>query len=124
MEEDGADPRVMTLDRDAKGWRLRGGDPVPGSAGALDPDIACTAATNTLPIRRLGLAVGATAEIDVLYIAMPDLTPRILRQRYSRRDEGYLYENLESGFSAFLTVDSGGWVTDYPGVCRRVDRPK
>ncbi|MFG5384049.1 putative glycolipid-binding domain-containing protein [Yoonia sp. R2-816] len=107
----------LTLRRGSQGWWYPDGRLIAGSANALDPDIACTALTNTLPIRRLGLAIGATAEIDVLYIPVPALEPAIVRQCYTRQADGYLYENRDSGFRAFLSVDAEGWVTHYPGVC-------
>ncbi len=114
----------LALHRDTTGWHWPDGTLVPDSAAALDPDIACTALTNTLPIRRLGLGVGETAEIDVLYIPVPSLVPGVVRQRYNRTEQGYLYENLHSGFRAQLAVDSDGWVTDYPGVCRLKEPPR
>jgi hypothetical protein len=118
---DGGARREVELRRDAQGWRGKDGVPIPNSGDAIDPDIGCTAATNTLPIRRLNLEPGAAAEIDVLLIPVPDVRPRVVRQRYTRCETGYLYENLESGFSAPLVVDPQGWVIDYPGLCNRVE---
>jgi hypothetical protein len=97
---------------------------IPGSANAIDPDIACTALTNTLPIRRLDLAIGERVEIDVLYIPVPVLEPVIARQCYARQADGYLYENRDTGFTALLSVDRGGWVTHYPGVCDMMEPPQ
>ncbi len=106
------------LRRETGGWRHADGPLIAGSNGAIDVDIGCTAATNTLPIRRLDLAVGETAEIDVLYLPVTSCAPIIVRQRYARHRGGYDYKNLDTGFSARLTVDAGAWVTEYPGVCR------
>ena len=115
--------RSLVLRRDAAGWQGFDGVLVPESAMALDPDIACTALINTLPIRRLGLRQGESAEIDMVYIPLPSLLPCVMRQRYSRTERGYHYENLRNGFHAQLTVDSEGWVTDYPGICRLKELP-
>jgi hypothetical protein len=111
---------ALHLTRHPGGWRHADGPEIADSAAAIDPDIGCTAATNTLPIRRLNLAVGEIAELDILYIPVPALVPSIARQRYSRHRGGYSYENLTSGFSARIEVDSAGWVTHYPGVCKRI----
>lgn len=92
---------------------------------AVDVDIAATPFTNTLPINRLALDNGDSAEISVVYISVSaDLTARPMRQRYTRLedDEGhqrYLYESLESDFRRELLVDAQGLVIDYPGIWRR-----
>ena len=109
----------LTLAREPAGW-ARDGAVLPGTDGCIDVDIACTAATNTLPIRRLHLPTGSAAELDVLYIPAPDLTPCVDRQRYTLTASGWTYEGLSSGFRAALTVDGEGIVIDYPGLCRRI----
>ena len=111
----------ITLVKESAGWRTGEGSLVPDSAGALDVDFAATAFTNTLPIRRLALEDGASAEIDVLYIPLPDLTPRVVRQGYRREGQIWHYHNRDSGFRAALTVDKDGFVTDYPGVCHQTE---
>lgn len=113
------DDRISRIDLERKNgfWRHKSGAIIEGSESVLDVDLACTAATNTLAIRRLDLAVGEIADITVLYITVPALEPRLMRQRYFRHRGGYTYENLDSGFRARLTVDDAGWVKDYPGVC-------
>ena len=112
------------------GWRVAAdGRPLPELDGCVDVDIRITPATNTLPIRRLMLDVGESREISVAYIPLPDgeggLAPRRVMQRYTRL-EGlgrYLYEGLDSNFSAEIEVDAAGLVLDYPGVFRRLRRP-
>lgn len=87
----------------------------------VDIDIAVTPLTNTLPIRRLNLAVGESAEISVVYVTVPNLTLAPAPQRYTRLDDStYRYESLDSDFVADITVDEHGLVTDYPGLFRRV----
>jgi uncharacterized protein len=117
--------RRVDLQADGAGrWADGAGRPLAGLQGCIDLDIAATPFTNTLPIRRLGLRPGGAAEIDVVYIAVPDLRVSRVRQRYSclRADAGrgvYLYENLQNGFRAELPVDTDGVVLDYPGQWRR-----
>jgi hypothetical protein len=119
--------RRLDLQSDGAGaWTDGAGRPLADLAGCLDLDIAATPFTNTLPIRRLGLRPGGMAEIDVVYIAVPDLRVARVRQRYSflkadARRGVYLYENLQNGFRAELPVDGDGVVLDYPGQWRLVD---
>jgi hypothetical protein len=94
--------------------------------GCLDIDISCTPFTNTLPIRRLALAPGASADLLVAYITVPDLSVGPVQQRYtclSRTASGgtYRYEGLESNFTADLLVDARGLVVDYPGIWKRAE---
>jgi hypothetical protein len=89
--------------------------------GCIDVDIALGASTNTLPIRRLGLAPGQAAEIKAAWVLIPDLSIQVLPQRYTRlASDRYRYESLDSDFSAELLVDDLGLVVDYPGWCERV----
>ena len=117
--------RHVDLRADGSGnWTDGTGGSIPGLAGCIDIDIAATPFTNTLPILRLGLAPGQNAEIDVVYLTIPELELRPLRQRYScLRTEAdrsvYLYQNCVSGFAAELPVDTDGLVLDYPGQWRR-----
>ena len=93
----------------------------PDLSSCTDIDIAVTPFTNSLPIRRLQLGVGESADIDVVFIAVPDLTLAPARQRYTRLTEyTYRYESLTSGYTNEITVDDDGLVVDYPGLFRRV----
>lgn len=112
------------------GWRnAADGRSLPDLQGCVDIDIRVTPATNTLPIRRLGLAVGDSREIAVAYVPLPagadGLGPRRVMQRYTRLEGTgrYRYEGLDSGFSAEIEVDVTGLVLDYPGVFRRLKHP-
>lgn len=123
-------PALRLLSDGEGGWRdAAAGRSLPELDGCVDVDIRITPATNTLPIRRLGLAVGESREIAVAYVPLPDgaggLRPKRVMQRYTRLDgEGrYRYEGLDSGFSADIEVDAAGLVLDYPGVFRRLRRP-
>ena len=61
---------------DGRGQRLAALD------GCLDVDLMCTPFTNTLPIRRIGMAPGWSEELTVAYVAVPGLDVSVARQRY------------------------------------------
>ena len=96
----------------------------------MDIDFAATPFTNTLPIRRLGLQPGESAEVAVVYIDAPSLEVTPVRQRYTclasdadggrYRFEALPYAALPDGFMAELSVDADGLVRDYPPLFRRV----
>jgi hypothetical protein len=99
-------------------------EPLPALDGCFDVDLPSAAFTNTIPIRRLGLAVGQTADIRVVYVNVPDIAMGVANQRYTLMESGpqggtYRYENLTTGFGAEIKVDGEGLVLDYPGVFRR-----
>src|SRR5208282_6863483 len=52
-------------------WFDAAGKPIPKLAGAIDIDLSATPFTNTLPIRRLKLRAGQSAEIVAVYILVP-----------------------------------------------------
>jgi uncharacterized protein len=88
-------------------------------------DISETPFTNTLPIRRLGLAPGESADVSVAYFDGYELQPWPEPQRYTRLEEGdgggmYRFLSLDGGFTADLAVDSDGLVVDYPRLFKRV----
>jgi hypothetical protein len=89
-----------------------------------DVDISETPFTNTLPIRRLGLAPGESADNCVVYFDGNELQPWPEPQRYTcleRNAQGGLYRflSLDGGFTADLSVDADGLVVDYPGLFKR-----
>lgn len=65
--------RRLALSADGTGSWSVGGDVVLNLQGALDVDLAWTPATNSLPIRRLGLAVGDSAEDRVHSVGRRDV---------------------------------------------------
>jgi hypothetical protein len=75
-------------------------------------DLGCSPATNTLPIRRLRLAVGATQAIRAAWVRFPELTVVRAEQSYSRLDE-FTYRYASGEFQAELTVDDEDLVTSY-----------
>jgi hypothetical protein len=102
-------------------WSLGPGERgLPELDGAVDADLGFTPATNTLPIRRLGLNVGDAEEIKTAWVRFPELTVEPFPQRYTRLAERrYLYESLTSDFKAELTVDDLGLVDRYEGLWER-----
>ncbi len=97
---------------------------MPGLKGCVDVDISATPTTNTLPIRRLGLRRGESAELVVAYVHVPQLRVGRERQRYGCLEASanggiYRFEALPSGFAADIPVDADGLVVDYPGLFRQ-----
>jgi hypothetical protein len=98
-----------------------GGWSAPGVEGCIDVDLGFTPATNTLPIRRAGLAVGDALDLDAAWVRFPELSLERLAQRYERlREDRYRYSS--PGFHAELVVDEDGLVLDYEGLWRAVAR--
>ena len=109
--------RTLALTRDAKGsWTLNG-LPARSLKGCTDVDLGCSPATNTLPIRRLRLAVGASRTIQAAWVRFPELVVEKTAQTYTRLDE-VTYHYASGTFEADLTVDDDGLVAAY-AVWRR-----
>jgi hypothetical protein len=102
-------------------WTVNG-RPSPEVAGCIDLDLSFTPATNLLPLRRLNLAVGASAEVRSAWLNWRTHALCLLPQRYARRTADlYAYEaDIPGGepFAASLRVDPVGWVVDYGGLWR------
>lgn len=116
----GGEELALSVDEDGT-WRDGAGERLEAFAGCREVDISVTPLTNTLPIRRLGLAIGDSADIAVVYLKVPGLELTRVDQRYARLGERtYRYSGYPVGFAADLEVDDLGLVTDYPGLFRRV----
>jgi hypothetical protein len=98
----------------------------PAVEGCVDVDLEWSPSTNTLPIRRLALAVGASSgSIVAAWIRFPALTLEPLPQAYARRSErSYRYTSGGGSFAADLEVDAEGLVVEYQGVWRRAGAPR
>jgi uncharacterized protein len=114
--------RTLRLRGDGRGhWADGDGMRLAALNGAVDVDLPITPFTNTLPIRRLGLAVGESAEITAAWVDVETLLVVASPQRYTRLDERrWRFEALSSGFVAELEVDEHGLVLDYPDLFHRV----
>jgi hypothetical protein len=103
---------TITLHRDDQGWTIDGA-PQPELAGCIDIDLELTPFTNSLPINRLNLAVGAQAQVTAAWLRFPALTVEPLNQRYTRLDANrYRYESGDA-FQTTLDVDNDGIVIIY-----------
>ncbi|TDD63844.1 transcriptional regulator [Jiangella aurantiaca] len=114
------EPGLVLERRDDGRWFHGDGAERAYLAGCVDVDIALTPFTNTLPIRRLGLEVGESADLRIVYVQVDNgLTADAVDQRYLRLgSETYRYSSGD--FTADLTVDGDGLVTDYPHLWRRL----
>lgn len=91
--------------------------------GALDCDLGLCPATNTMPIRRLGLLDADVPDTSLVmaWVEVPSL--RVIRsdQVYGSAGPGRVrYRSYSRDFHAELTVDEHGVVLDYPGLARRI----
>ncbi len=100
---------------------MPGADDADRLAAALDVDVANSALTNTLPVRRLGLlddAPGTTHQVDTAWVLLPGLEVVPSRQTYTWMGDHRV--RFTSGtFTADLTFDANGYVTHYPGLAAR-----
>lgn len=107
---------------DDGGWRV-GDSSRADLRDCVDVDLAFTPFTNTLPIRRLKLAIGQRADVSAAWLRFPSLDVERLEQSYTRTAERtFLYESRGGAFQRTLTVDANGLVTDYPDLWRARSR--
>ena len=115
----------LVFESDGKGhWTDGAGTELPELAGCIDVDIAVTPLTNTLPIRRLSWQPGQARDLLMVYVAVPEMTYQLARQRYTWLESGpsgavFRYES--GAFRRDLWIDPDGLVIDYPGFWRRVE---
>lgn len=100
----------------AQEWWLNGVEQ-PDMKGCTDIDLNFSPSTNLLPIRRLNLAIGETAEVNAAWLRFPSFQLELLSQQYRRLDETtYRYESAGGQFVADLKVHPSGFVIEYPGL--------
>jgi len=111
----------LSLEHDQDGrWRTNGQFDE-ALAGCVDVDLGITPSTNTLPIRRLSMKVGAVSEVLAAWVRFPELAVARARQSYERVSaREYIYRNRDSDFTAPITTDPDGLVQEYDGVWLRV----
>ncbi|MGI9092400.1 MAG: putative glycolipid-binding domain-containing protein [Mycobacteriales bacterium] len=131
--------RSLRLRRDADGeWSIRrtaeAGDdaPLAGAdelADALDCDLRFSPLTNTMPMLRHRLThdfgLGPRAVCTAL-VLLPSLAVVRSDQAYEHRRTtpyGAVVSHLAGGLAADVVVSTDGFVSDYPGVARRVGPP-
>lgn len=105
-------PRRLELERAADDSWTIDGVAAPELDDCVDVDLGISPSTNTLPIRRLDLDVGAEAQIDVAWVRFPDLRVERGQQSYARIAAD-VWRYRSGDFTAELTVDEAGLVTRY-----------
>jgi uncharacterized protein len=88
--------------------------------GCIDVDLALTPATNTLPIRRLQLGVGQSADATAAWIRFPNLEVQPLFQRYTRLSDYLYHYESSTGFATEIEVDNFGLVVNYKHGWERI----
>ena len=116
--------RDLRAESDGAGhWRVDG-VAVEELDGCLDIDLEASACTNTLPIHRLGLGAGETAEAPAVYVRAVDLAIERLEQRYTLLDgttpRRFHYVAPRFEYDDTLTFDESGLTIEYPSLASRV----
>lgn len=113
----GVQPVAFRIARTDSGvWTLNG-LMVSGLDDCVDLDLGFTPATNLLPLRRLDLADGHSAEAPAAWLHLSAGMLAVLPQRYERRSRTtYWYEAPSVHYAALLEVASTGFVLRYPGL--------
>jgi|SRR5580704_6634135 hypothetical protein len=89
------------------GWELDG-MPASHLRDCDDIDLGWTPATNTIPIRRLGLEVGEASNITAAWVRFPELDVVGNRQRYTRlATDRWRYESGDYDFELVTDAATG-----------------
>ena len=99
--------------RDGERWWVEGEEDA-RLRNCTDIDLEISPSTNTIPIRRLNLAVGQESEVIAAWVRFPALTVEPLPQRYTRTDANR-YRYASRDFATELEVDDLGLATRYEG---------
>jgi hypothetical protein len=89
--------------------------------GCEDVDLAASPVTNTLPIRRTRLRVGASVQLTAAWVSFPSLKIVPVHQGYERLGQRRYRYRSASGFKADLDVDDFGLVRRYSDFWATVD---
>jgi hypothetical protein len=104
--------RTLSLLRTSNDQWTRDGQPLGRFDDCIDVDLEWSPSTNTLPIRRLGLAVGQSPMLTATWIRFPSLNIQRLDQPYKHLAEDR-YRYRAGRFAADLELDSDGLVVEY-----------
>jgi len=108
------DEENMWLVQDHSGQTLRA-----AYDGALDVDVIFSPFFNTLPIRRTGLYQRSDSlSVPVVYVSLPDLTVNPVTISYTSASDGIKLHSPVADTT--VTVDSDGFILDYPGLAERI----
>jgi hypothetical protein len=87
--------------------------------GALDVDVIFSPFFNTLPIRRTRLHKRSESmSISVVYVSLPDLAVNPATISYSSASDGIKLHSPVADTT--VTVDTEGFILDYPGLAERI----
>jgi uncharacterized protein len=121
---DAADGRRLTVEAEGPGRWLVNGTHDAALDGCIDIDLEGSALTNTAPVHRLGLDVGAEGDSAAVYVRS-DLSVERLDQTYRRlpAEHGFAFDYASPRFDyrAALDFAADGLVADYPRIAQRVD---
>jgi hypothetical protein len=100
-------------------WGEVNGAHRPELDGCVDVALSCSPFPVTLPIRRLPLEVGDSAEMPVVTVDVETLAVDVATRRYERVTARHWRISDGSGDTTELDVDEHGLVVDQPGRFRR-----
>lgn len=87
--------------------------------GAIDVDMVFSPFFNALPIRRTGIYTGnQSVSLPVVYVTVPDLSVEPAKISYSAGPDGIKVRSPVA--ETTVTVDSDGFILDYPGLAERI----
>ena len=90
--------------------------------GCIDVDLEWSPSTNTLPIRRLDLALGkSSGVVTAAWVRFPDLKIEPLQQEYDRIGERKYGYSSQGGFKTEIIIDDEGLVITYDGFWQRAN---
>jgi len=101
----------LTIESNGGRWTMNGAH-VAEVEGCVDVDLNFSPSTNLLPIRRLGLAIGESADVKAAWLRFPTFTLEPLTQSYTRTGEN-TYRYKSASFTADITVNEAGVVLGY-----------
>ncbi|KUJ76457.1 hypothetical protein AVO45_11730 [Ruegeria marisrubri] len=105
---------ALRLHRTAEGWLLND-ELQDNTRDCIDLDLCFTPATNLLPLRRLSLTEGQSAEVCAGWLRPGFQRIEPLEQLYSRlAPDRVRYSSAQ--FEAELELHESGFVTSYPGL--------
>jgi uncharacterized protein len=122
--ESGTTLRRLILTRRGESWFIDGfHESALAQCDVLD--LGFTPSTNTIALNRLRLPLGGRGDLAAVYVDFPSLEVSRSRQGYLRMETAsYEYRNLDSGFTAPLSVDDSNLVVKYGSVWHRLTSMK
>jgi hypothetical protein len=98
---------IVLRSQHGAGWEVDG-ELRPDLDRCPDVDFGWTPATNTVPIRRLGLEVGETASITAAWVRFPELDVVASEQRYRRlATDRWQYTSGQYDYQLTVDPDTG-----------------